>query len=80
MTGVQTCALPIWPRTAQSFLVPKAEIAEQGHDLSLNRYKEVLHDEVVHRAPADILADLALLEQEIADATATLVQSLKAPR
>ena len=64
------------PRTAQSFLVPKAEIAEQGYDLSLNRYKEVIHDEVIHRAPADILADLALLEQEIADATAALAKAL----
>ena len=60
------------PRTAQSFLVPKAEIAEQGYDLSLNRYKEVIHDEVIHRAPTDILADLAILEQEIGRLTETL--------
>ncbi len=26
------------PRTAQSFCVPKADIADQGYDLSLNRY------------------------------------------
>ena len=64
------------PRTAQSFLVPKAEIAERGYDLSLNRYKEVVHDEVVHRAPAEILADLAVLEAEIADAMAALTQAL----
>jgi len=66
------------PRTDQSFLVPKAEIAAQGYDLSLNRYKEVKHDEVEHRAPADILADLALLEEEIQDATALLSHSLTA--
>src|SRR5688572_1491161 len=29
------------PRSAQSFCVPKADIAAQGYDLSLNRYKEV---------------------------------------
>lgn len=29
------------PRTAQSFCVPKADITEQGYDLSVNRYKEV---------------------------------------
>lgn len=52
-------------RTAQSFCVPKAEIAEQGYDLSLNRYQEVVHDEVEHRAPLDILADLEALESEI---------------
>src|SRR5699024_1731918 len=27
-------------RTDQSFLVPKAEIVEQGYDLSINRYQE----------------------------------------
>ena len=52
-------------RTAQSFSVPKEEIAEQGYDLSLNRYKEVVHDEVEHRAPLDIIADLEALEYEI---------------
>jgi len=53
------------PRTAQSFCVSKAEIAAQGYDLSLNRYKEVVHEEVDHRAPQDIIADLARLEDEI---------------
>lgn len=52
-------------RTAQSFCVPKAEIAAQGHDLSLNRYKEVVHEAVAHRAPREILADLTRLEEEI---------------
>lgn len=63
-------------RTAQSFLVPKAEIAAQGYDLSLNRYKEVEHEEIYHRPPAEILADLMALEQEIADATAALAKDL----
>ena len=52
-------------RTAQSFCVPKAEIAAQGYDLSLNRYKEVVHEAIEHRAPKEILADLAKLEEEI---------------
>ena len=37
--------------------MPKADIAAQGYDLSLNRYKEVVHEEVEHRAPKEILAD-----------------------
>ncbi len=53
------------PRTAQSFCVTKADIAAQGYDLSLNRYKEVVHAEVEHRAPKEILAGLAKLEEEI---------------
>jgi type I restriction enzyme M protein len=38
--------------------VPKADIAAQGYDLSLNRYKEVVHEEVEHKAPKGILAIL----------------------
>lgn len=53
------------PRTAQSFTVSKTEIVGQGYDLSLNRYKEVVHEEVEHRSPQEILADLARLEDEI---------------
>jgi len=53
------------PRTAQSFCVPKADIAAQGYDLSLNRYREVVHEAVKHRAPKEILAELAKLEEEI---------------
>jgi type I restriction enzyme M protein len=52
-------------RTAQSFCVPKAEIAAEGYDLSLNRYKELVHEEVEHRPPLEILAELRRIEQEI---------------
>ena len=52
-------------RTAQSFCVPKAEIAEQSYDLSLNRYKELIHEAVEHRPPLEILAELRAIEQEI---------------
>jgi type I restriction enzyme M protein len=53
------------PRTAQSFCVPKGDIAAQGYDLSLNRYKEVIHEAVEHRPPKEILAELTTLEEEI---------------
>ena len=53
------------PRTSQSFCVPKADIVAQGYDLSLNRYKEVVHEEVEHRSPKQILAELSKLEDEI---------------
>jgi len=53
------------PRTAQSFCVPKADIIAQGYDLSLNRYKEVVHEEIAHRPPKEILAELEKLEEEI---------------
>ena len=68
------------PRTAQSFLVPKSEIAAQGYDLSLNRYREVEHEEVEHRDPQVILAELMELEREIQEATAALAKSLAGER
>ncbi len=52
-------------RTEQSFCVPKEDIAAQGYDLSLNRYKEVVHEEIDHRAPQEILVELWKIEEEI---------------
>ena len=37
----------------------------QGYDLSLDRYKELVNDEVEHRLPLEILAELRAIEQEI---------------
>jgi type I restriction enzyme M protein len=53
------------PRTAQSFCVSKAHIIAQGYDLSLNRYRETVYEEIEHRRPQEILVDLAKLEEEI---------------
>lgn len=52
-------------RTDQSFVVPKVDIAANGYDLSINRYKEVVHEAVEHEPPLKILADLKALEAEI---------------
>ncbi len=52
-------------RTDQSFCVAKKDIVAEGYDLSLNRYKVLVHEEVQHRAPKEILAELAKLEAEI---------------
>ncbi len=59
-------------RTEQSFCVPKAEIAAQGYDLSLNRYKELVQDQVEHRPPLEIIADIEKLEREITAGLAEL--------
>jgi type I restriction enzyme M protein len=56
------------PRTAQSFCVPKADIAATGtYDLSLNRYKQVEHAELTHESPAAIIEVLRALEDEISE-------------
>jgi type I restriction enzyme M protein len=65
------------PRTAQSFCVPKSDLAVEGYDLSLNRYKEVVHKDVAHRPPKEILADLAKLETEIQRGMLELGEMLK---
>ena len=53
-------------RTDQSFLVPKAEIADNDYDLSINRYKEIEYEAVEYDPPKVILKRLAKLEKEIA--------------
>ena len=120
MTGVQTCALPIYSggtdkvwfydmqsdgfslddkrtpqpdksdlqdilarwrnrdaekgrkRTEQSFMVPKAEIAGNDYDLSINRYKKVEYEAVDYDSPQVILQRLAKLEEEIAEGSKEL--------
>jgi type I restriction enzyme M protein len=52
-------------RTAQSFCVAASEIAAAGYDLSLSRYKEVVHEAVEHVPPQQLIAELKQLEAEI---------------
>ena len=63
--------------TAQSFSVLKADLVAQGYDLSLNRYKEVVHEEATHRTPKEILADLDRLEKQIQQGMRELEGMLK---
>ena len=53
-------------RTAKHFMVPVAEIREKSFDLSINRYKEAVHEEVQYESPKVILGKLRELEAEIA--------------
>ena len=52
-------------KTEQSFCVTNADIAANDYDLSINRYKEVVHEETNHRPPKEIIAELRMLESEI---------------
>lgn len=51
-------------RTEQSFLVPFAEIEANDWDLSINRYKEIVYEEVEYASPAEIIADIEQLDIE----------------
>jgi len=53
-------------RKEKAFFVSKADIVEQKYDLSLSRYKEVVHEEVKYDSPKTILKRLKKLEAEIA--------------
>ena len=53
-------------RTANAFSVPKSEIEENAFDLSINRYKEIVHAEEKYDSPKVILGRLKKLEAEIA--------------
>ncbi len=53
------------PRTAQSFMVAKADIETNDYDLSINRYKETVIETIAYDSPKVILKELDELEQEI---------------
>lgn len=59
-------------RTQKSFTVSKADLAVHDYDLSINRYKEIIHDEVEHRPPLEIIADIESLSEEIANGLADI--------
>lgn len=60
------------PRTAQSFLVPRQEIADNDYDLSINKYKKVAYVPVEYPSTLELMADLHELEMEITAGLAEL--------
>jgi type I restriction enzyme M protein len=51
-------------RTEKSFLVPVKDIHDNNYDLSINRYKEVVHDQKEYEKPEVIIAQIEELDQE----------------
>ncbi|MFD2514199.1 N-6 DNA methylase [Pontibacter locisalis] len=51
-------------RTEQSFMVPLADIQANAYDLSINRYKEAVYQEVKYDSPQVILAAIRQLDEE----------------
>ena len=64
------------PRTEQSFFVPKAEIVENGYDLSINKYKKTEYVPVEYPSTQEIMAELRELELEITKGLAELEEML----
>lgn len=64
-------------RTDKAFLVPADEIRENDYDLSINKYKETVYEEVKYDPPKVILAQIRNLEAEIAKDIGELEEMLK---
>lgn len=60
-------------KTEQSFFVSKEEIKNNGYDLSINKYKEVIYERVEYDPPAIIMKRI----DEIDDEIVSLKQELK---
>lgn len=59
-------------RTEKSFFVPKAEIVDNGYDLSINKYKKTEYKPVEYPPTSEIMAQLHELEMQITESLAEL--------
>ena len=59
-------------RTQPSFLVPKQEIIANDWDLSINRYKEIVYEEVAYEKPETLINDIKELDNKRAEALLNL--------
>lgn len=51
-------------RTDKSFMVSKDEIVNNGYDLSINKYKEIIQEKVEYENPKEILKEIIDMEKE----------------
>jgi type I restriction enzyme M protein len=63
-------------RTEKSFLVPFDEIKENDWDLSINRYKEIVYEEIEYDPPATIISDIEALDKQREEALNVLKEML----
>lgn len=59
-----TCTHNYADRTSQSFLVPFKEIKENDWDLSINRYKEIVYEEVEYDKPEEIISRITEISNQ----------------
>jgi type I restriction enzyme M protein len=64
-------------RTQQSFLVPKQEIIDNDWDLSINRYKEIVYEEIYYEKPATLIAEIKELDNQRNTALLNLEKMMK---
>lgn len=51
-------------RTDKSFMVSKQEIVDNGYDLSINKYKEIVQEKVEYESPKVILREIMDMEED----------------
>jgi len=51
-------------RTDKSFMVPAKDIRDNNYDLSINRYKEVVHEQQEYEKPEVIIEQIEQLDSE----------------
>lgn len=64
-------------RTEQSFLVSKEELIEGNYDLSINRYKQTIKEQITHESPLNLIRQLKELEKSLLSELEELEESLK---
>ena len=64
-------------RTEQSFFVPKAEIVDNGYDLSINKYKKAEYKPVEYPPTSEIMAQIRELEMQIGEQMRKLEEMLE---
>jgi type I restriction enzyme M protein len=69
-----TCTHNYADRTSQSFLVPFKEIKANDWDLSINRYKEIVYEEVDYDAPEVILNRIENIDKQRNDSFKSLLK------
>lgn len=67
-------------RTEDSFMVAVSEIEENDWDLSINRYKEIVYEEIKYDVPEKIISDIESLDRERIKALTELKSILQESR
>jgi type I restriction enzyme M protein len=64
-------------RAQQSFTVPASELAANNYDLSINKYKELEQELVVHKEPSVLINELLAIEEDLRVSLVDLEELLK---
>lgn len=64
-------------RKDKSFMVPKSEIVANGYDFTINKYREVERELIIHRSTKEIFEDIEVSKKNEDDALRKLLDVVK---